>query len=336
MMVFARQYSEAEDSILIGCNVPIVAAILARKIYYPFGGPLFPNLFNIVVTPSGLRKSTSVAFAAHIIKALLTSDRIIGGLYSEQSLFDEYHDESPDKIWIEDDANTTFRNWSLDAAGKLVASRMLKLYDCGDWGQRYRNQKAKGGKGSKRYIPQTSTSLLYGSTFDSARLHGIPCADGLRSRFSYYLSERRAQTIYHPKSFDSLEMDALISSIRPVLNLTGRVELAAQTEPLYRKIKDDLDKELEAIIGYSHQQELRRSALKIRSGYCGKQEDDGNYLLTKTQLTYRLAPHPGRPGHLCPNELYEQIIPRLIERGQAVLVSKIAKTKTYAFNGEPL
>jgi hypothetical protein len=52
-MVFARQYSEAEDSILIGCNVPIVAAILARKIYYPFGGPLFPNLFNIVVTPQG-------------------------------------------------------------------------------------------------------------------------------------------------------------------------------------------------------------------------------------------------------------------------------------------
>ena len=98
-----------------------------EKSHFCLGKPIFPNLFSLVVTPSGLRKSTSIDLTEHIVQELLADDRILSGLYSEQSLFNEYYDGPADKIWIEDDANPILRNWAYDAAGKHIPDRMLKI-----------------------------------------------------------------------------------------------------------------------------------------------------------------------------------------------------------------
>ena len=42
-VLLARQYSEAEDSILMGSFLPVISAVLARNVYINFGGRMFSN-----------------------------------------------------------------------------------------------------------------------------------------------------------------------------------------------------------------------------------------------------------------------------------------------------
>ena len=88
------------------------------------------------------------------------------------------------------------------------------------------------------------------------------------------------------------------------------------------------------------EQEISRNAVDekansiiaaIRSDF--KKEPDGNYFLSKTQLTHKFAHHPVRSGSISPSELYEKIIPRLIALGDADGPRKIGKKECYAFQG---
>ena len=227
LIVYARGFSEADDTILIGSLLPIIPGVLARKVHCWLDGQLFPNLLALVVAPSGLNKSTSIKLARYLTRELLTDDRLISGNFSDQSLFDEFFEGPPDKLWIEDDANPLFRNWAHDVAGKLVAPRLIKLHDCESWIQTYRNQKDKkqeGGGVARRVIPQTSLTAVFGSTFATAQMQGIPVADGLRSRFIHYVSEKRARSIYSPRRFDCCEeLKDIISRLRKLAAISGEI-----------------------------------------------------------------------------------------------------------------
>ena len=43
-MNYAREFSESEDSTLIGSILPILGALLARRVYIDFAGNKYPNL----------------------------------------------------------------------------------------------------------------------------------------------------------------------------------------------------------------------------------------------------------------------------------------------------
>src|SRR6185503_8347033 len=45
-MVFARDYSESEDCILIGSILPVVARLLGRRVFMRFSGRKFTNLYS--------------------------------------------------------------------------------------------------------------------------------------------------------------------------------------------------------------------------------------------------------------------------------------------------
>ncbi len=53
-MAFAREFSESEDAILIGALLPVVAGLLARRVFIPFGERKYPNLFHGARDQAGL------------------------------------------------------------------------------------------------------------------------------------------------------------------------------------------------------------------------------------------------------------------------------------------
>ena len=142
-MVLARRCSESEDSILVGSFLPDIAALLARNVYINFGRWMFPNLYSILVTRPGLRKTTTINLAAYIARGLLPKEAFVSGIASNQALFKEYL-AYPDKLWLIDEGNVILANWAHDAAGKQVARQGLTLHDCPPWRESYIKQRGRG------------------------------------------------------------------------------------------------------------------------------------------------------------------------------------------------
>ena len=76
-----------------------------------------PNLYCILVTSPGLRKSTPVQLVTHIASNLLLEEAFFSGVTGNQALFLEYL-KHPDKLWLIDEGNVILDNWAHDAAGR--------------------------------------------------------------------------------------------------------------------------------------------------------------------------------------------------------------------------
>ena len=59
-----------------------------------------------------------------------------------------------------------------------------------------------GKEGRRRNIPQTSTSLLFGATFNIACFQGQAIREGLARRFLYYVAENHGRLIVRPRRRD--------------------------------------------------------------------------------------------------------------------------------------
>jgi hypothetical protein len=258
-MQFARAYSESEDSMLIGAILPVVSRLLARRVFIRFAGRKYPNLFSLLVTKPGLRKSTNIRLVEKLGRDLLPAHALIGGATSEQALFKQYM-ANPDRLLIEEEGNTVLANWSTDAAGKIVAKRFLRLYDCAGWQQDYIKQIEENGE-SLQKIDETSTSLLIGTTFNNCRFHGLETRDGMRRRVCYYVSEKFARTIHWPPELDGAEYSRLVETFRPLTKLAGQMSLAPSARALWNDLQDRNRAEISAIHDIDRASEAYGSAL---------------------------------------------------------------------------
>ncbi len=255
---YARTLSEAQDSILVGSIIPVIAGCLARRVYLKFGAKKYPNVYNMVVARPGERKSSTVQIAQEIASRLLAENSFVWGVGSEQALFKTYQ-ANPDKIWIISEGNPMLANWAHDAAGKQVAKRMLDLYDCQKWNQNYIRQEEENGKASET-ITETSTSFLIATTFNSARFNGLETRDGMRRRTSYYVSEGLARIIHWPAENPD-EKNALITGLQPLVALSGEMELSADAMELWKAIQDDNRARIKNVHGFDQAAEALGTTL---------------------------------------------------------------------------
>jgi hypothetical protein len=258
-MTFARTYSESEDCMLIGAMLPVASRLLARRVFIDFAGRKYPNLYSLLVTKPGLRKSTNIRLAEKLGRDLLPPEAFLSGATSEQALFKQYQ-ANPDRLFIEDEGNTVLSNWSSDAAGKIVAKRFLRLYDCSSWQQDYIRQAEEQGAACQR-IEETGTSLLIGTTFNNCRFHGLETRDGMRRRVCYYVSEDFARTIYWPPTLNGAEYAAVLEAFRPLAELEGEMELTNSARVLWNDLQDRNRVEIRAIHDIDTASEAYGSAL---------------------------------------------------------------------------
>ncbi|MEO5717425.1 MAG: hypothetical protein ABIR29_02510 [Chthoniobacterales bacterium] len=260
-MLFAREYSESEDCILIGAILPVVARMLGRRVSIAFAGRKYPNLYSVLVTPPGFRKSTSINLVENIGRALLSYDAFLEGAASEQALFRLFQ-ANTDRLLVEDEGNTLLSNWASDAAGKQVAKRFLRLYDCGPWTQTYMRQADENNGNASMRIDGTSTSLLVGTTYNNARFNGLETRDGMRRRVNYYLSERMARMIYWPADCDGAAFSKVVDGFRPLLDLEGTFQpLAGGTLNLWKELQEANRSQIQNIAGVDSASEAYGSAL---------------------------------------------------------------------------
>lgn len=192
-MELGREVCESADSFLLGSCLSGVSAILARQICFPFGAEIqFPNLFSMIGGPPGTRKTGAINFSKAVMKGCLSGETFMAKRFSIETLFDEYDSErggSPDKWWVYGDAKPILTDWKKTGYGERVAAEVLDLYDCVGMTENYRRNATKKNPKTRRYIPQTSTSLLFGATFADASFPGQAVQSGVARRFLNYVAE---------------------------------------------------------------------------------------------------------------------------------------------------
>lgn len=228
---FARGRTEGADCYLAGTMLPVMGALLARRVWIPLaGGRTYSNIFSLVCGKPGDRKSTTIRLAAALARLCLPDHAFIPASFSPESLFDEYHEASggrPDKLWIVDDANSVLTDWQKTQNGERNATRFLELYDCGHLSESFRRNKKESATGeARRSIAETSTSIVFGATFNVACFQGQTVRAGMARRFLYYVAERRGCDLFDTPGHDPEALESLAAGFRRCLEIAGAMTFA--------------------------------------------------------------------------------------------------------------
>jgi len=143
-----------------------------------------------------------------------------------------------------DDANATLADWQKSTNGERIASRFLELYDCKGMSESFRRNRPKksGAETQRRFIPYTSTSVIFGATFSSCMFRNQAVRAGLQRRFLYYVAEGHGRVITWPKP-DYTRLATIADSFAKLGKLSGVFTLSPSAQATfegYQKINREL------------------------------------------------------------------------------------------------
>jgi len=221
----AREQVEGADAYIIGSILPVCAAMMARRAWFQWGDERkYPNLFALLAGKPGDRKSSTIKLAAGLGRRLLPAEAFLPSHFSPEAMFDEY-ESRPDKLYLMDEGNTVLTEWQKGANGERVAARFLELYDCKPLSESFRRNKPADGEASgARVIHETSTSVLFGATFNVANFQGQSVRAGMARRFLYYCAEGHGRTITRPSPATTGAMERMAQMFRPFLEIAGEMD----------------------------------------------------------------------------------------------------------------
>jgi hypothetical protein len=196
---------------------------------------------------AGDRKSSTIKLADELAKSsLLPPEAFIPLSFSPETLFDEY-DTRPDKLWIVDDANIVLTDWNKTANGERVGARFLELYECCKLSESFRRNK-KHGAGPRRLVTETSTSVLFGATFNAACFQGQgeQIRKGMSRRFQFYVGDGHGRIHTRPQwKF----IGNVANTFNQLIIYSGEIKLARESEKIWdeyqyenRELKDRADR----------------------------------------------------------------------------------------------
>lgn len=399
---FARARTEGADCYLMGAMLPIIGGLLGRRVWLPLGGgQKYPNIFALICGKPGDRKSTTIKLAAAVARLCLPDNAFIPASFSPESLFDEYLEESggrPDKLWIVDDANSVLTDWQKTQNGERNATRFLELYDCGYLTESFRRNKKESATGSaRRSVAETSTSIVFGATFNVACFQGQTVRAGMARRFLYYVAERRGCDLFDSPGHDPEALKSLAARFQRCLEIEGAMAFAPEAHRRWLAYQEQNRAEMDAAnlleealisrLASAPAQTLAvamifeaamwaqrdgdwRGALSLEALECAiahvaecleaarwldgiahrvsiaedaeviferivrdfaHQRHGPTIYVTRSDLTGKYCHDSGRRGALKPHDLYNRLLPALIQQGKAKLAVKDRKREIYAF-----
>ena len=248
-MDYARQREESADSYLIGSVLPIVGAALARRVWLPWGdGRVFANLFSMLAGKPGDRKSSAINQAEKVGRTVIEGKHFLPDAMSAEAMFDEYDEGaggSPDKLLVTDDANAFLGTLQKTNYGERVGQTLLRLYDCKGLAEAFRrNQEGEAGA-TRRFIRETSTSVVLGATFNICQFQGHEIRSGLQRRFLYYLAEGHGRFIAVPAKSDQMEFLALCERLAKLTKLKDlEIQFSPEAQDLWTEFQKQNRKQL--------------------------------------------------------------------------------------------
>ncbi|MDF1660062.1 MAG: DUF3987 domain-containing protein [Verrucomicrobiales bacterium] len=256
-----RDFSEAPDSFTIAPFLALIGGATTPRCFWDFAGKKYANLYQFVVGPPGVRKSTAFKIAEQIGYQALSVDTFHSGNASDSAAFAKW-EKQPNRIQLESEGNTIVTSWKGSHSGREIAARCLKLYDAEPWSQTFRHQADKDGDGEERYIESASLSLAIGATPGVCRFDGVDAKNGLRRRFGYYATDHAARVIDWPRTLADDDLADVVSQLGKIAELEGEWTFDTGAKNLWSDIQKRNRSDREEIHGDgSEEAEIRQAEL---------------------------------------------------------------------------
>ena len=249
---FAGKQIESAPVFILGAFLPLIARCIGRQAWFPWGsGRIYPNIYCILAGKPGDRKSSAITLAQQVVSTpsgdgdqLLGPSAFLASSLSSEALFDEYDEKTggcPDKLLHEEEGNIFLGNIAKSQYGERVGHRLLTLYDCKALSENFKRNKREPQDQSpegRRFIAETSTSILLGATNDVASFQGAAIRAGLQRRFLYYLAEGHGGFIPMPPDANIEELRAIAQRLHHIkTSCAGTFRFSPEALKLWTEIQ---------------------------------------------------------------------------------------------------
>lgn len=237
--------SEAPSIFHRWASISIVGALLARRIWMPFGhSSIYPNQYIMFMGSAGTRKSTAINIGAKLLKGTgyskFAADRVSKEKFlMMMSSIDEADLDDPDallELTVDEPAESyivaeEFTDFT--GMNNMEFYTMLtKLWDCPS---EYLHPKIHG---KDVEVNKPTVSILSGNTAQGFSL-AFPAealGNGFLSRVILVYGETTGRKITFPKPIEAHKRDLLIEHLKEIKKLSGACELTEEAKAICDRI----------------------------------------------------------------------------------------------------
>lgn len=214
--LYANQRCEVSDNQIIGAILPVISAIVGKTIYMDwYTGPLYSNLFTVLLAKPGRRKSTLVGPVTKLARKCLPRNAKMPGTTSVEKLF-ELFQSNDSRILIESEGQDILNFWNNNTNGVAVQQKILKLWDCEEFDLAYKNNSEEG---EISYVEEPFSNILIATTYESLAHNHLSSANGLWRRFLKYDSLDHSKFINKRSPEGHQEIADLALKFEPLITL---------------------------------------------------------------------------------------------------------------------
>lgn len=189
-LAYARRLTDAPLAFHLGGGLAVLAAAVGSNIFWYGGGarPQWPNLYVLLIGPSGIRKSTAVDLPTTPLAQALPGSILDKEFSPEQ--FIRNLQAQPAGVIKESEFSSLLERMKSNYMGAMK-QRLTDLYDCHE--EYTRSIQGMSGKGEKISIDRPALSILGASTLDwlVESLTETDMRSGFMPRFLIFTSSDR-------------------------------------------------------------------------------------------------------------------------------------------------
>lgn len=233
MFMDYTENTEPSDNFKLWSGISVIAAALERKTYTDWGQIIYPNMFIVIVGPSGSRKGTAMAPAEKIMHQVEDID-IAPKSVSKEALVETFIQSTKslpgDLIGVHSSITIFSEELSvfLGHDNRELITWLTDWYDCkSPW-----EYKTKG-RGSEK-IENLWLNLL-GATTPESLVNDLPTSaigGGLTSRIVFVYEPSKKKAVALPGYDDRLE-SKLVKSLRNIHNMVGKFRYTEESLKAY-------------------------------------------------------------------------------------------------------
>jgi hypothetical protein len=330
------------------CILTCVGALLSRNVYVQFGeDKLYPNMYTILVGPSGSRKSSAIKLAANCLRDS-GFDRFSGDKTGREKFIEDLangnlsglelgvsdikmlqHDDEVNNILIKAGELEDF----MGPSNKEFLSLLTNLYDNLD---KYDSRLVSR---NSDYIKNPTVSLLGGATpvTFSTVFPSTSTGQGILSRTIIVLGNKQRKKLHMPPPLPKdLKID-VITALAAMQDLQGEVTISPEADKalnsIYNNWRDLDDERLDSFSGrrYTH---LLKLSLIIAATNLRMEITLNDVVYANTLLTYTENFMPRALGEFGKNEAHKGMasVLRLIRKSPQGITGVELQKKSSSFD----
>ena len=226
----------------------LVSVVLNRKVFFRWGDKLhYPNLYQVLVGPSGITRKSDLTSRIDEILAELWSECMLADFTSVERLIESFA-QQPIRAIVQSEGKMFIDKLNQSPS---LANAIIKLYDCENLSTDFKKDKSHREKtksfrkkacesdGGRITAENTLLTILTGIVPEAWRVSDSNQISGLMGRFQLLFANKREHEILTAPMVRPEDRHHLIKSLRDLGQFHGEMRLSPEAQQAFLEIQRD-------------------------------------------------------------------------------------------------